>query len=133
MYGLSVEHTTGDAMVSWTGQNGLVRFYQSELPYDVTQEEYGGDSNTPSAVSYSVDDSVATHDLSGAGVYSFFRDHNVTVDTAFRHPTTTGSGIRMTNLLTRFLNGKGTIRSVVNMKGNPVTERHRMSRVEVST
>ena len=38
-YGLFVEHTLGD-MVLWNGEDGETYFYQSELPYDVTQDNY---------------------------------------------------------------------------------------------
>lgn len=148
IHGLAVEHMTGD-MVVWRGNHGAVRFYQSELPYEVTQEEYGGPSNA--FVSYHVDEEhVSSHNLAGGGVYSFFRDHDVQVDMAFRHPRNGNNSasslhpqnstnhsnnvqVNMTNVFTRFLDGKGSIRSVVNMNGHPVTNRDRMSRVELSS
>lgn len=36
MYGLAVEHTLADLTV-WAGERGRTFFYQSELPYEVTQ------------------------------------------------------------------------------------------------
>ena len=39
-YGLAVEHTLED-QVQWTGEDGQVFFFQAELPYDVTQQEFG--------------------------------------------------------------------------------------------
>lgn len=39
-YGLAVEHTLGH-MLEWNGENGESYFFQSEYPYDVTQENYG--------------------------------------------------------------------------------------------
>lgn len=38
-YGLFSEHSLGD-LVQWNGESGETYFYQSELPYDVTQENY---------------------------------------------------------------------------------------------
>jgi hypothetical protein len=38
-YGLSVEHFLQDNTL-WQGDNGAMYFYQCELPYDVTQDEY---------------------------------------------------------------------------------------------
>jgi hypothetical protein len=35
-----VEHTLGD-LLDWQGERGRTYFYQSELPYDVTQANYG--------------------------------------------------------------------------------------------
>mmetsp|Transcript_91663 Transcript_91663/g.258289 ORF Transcript_91663/g.258289 Transcript_91663/m.258289 type:complete len:407 (-) Transcript_91663:570-1790(-) len=53
IYGLAVEHTLGD-LVQWSGNRGRTFFYQSELPYDVTQAY--GDAGY---VGYRVNDSVA--------------------------------------------------------------------------
>ena len=53
-------------------------FYQSELPYGVTQEEYGN------CVGYHVASNVKQHAGYGIGVYSFFRDHNVTVKSGIK-------------------------------------------------
>jgi hypothetical protein len=39
-YGLAVEHTLRD-LVQWNGDHGRVYFYQSELPYDVSQTNFG--------------------------------------------------------------------------------------------
>lgn len=38
-YGLFSEHSLGD-LVQWNGEAGVTYFYQSELPYDVTQTNY---------------------------------------------------------------------------------------------
>ena len=37
MYGLAAEHTLEDLTV-WRGDKGATYFYQSELPYDVSEE-----------------------------------------------------------------------------------------------
>lgn len=112
-YGLAVEHTLKD-MTAWKGNNGQVYFYQSEYPYDVTQENYGD----PGYVSYRVDPSVTNHEAWGVGVYSFFRDHDVTVQMGISAPT--GEGIRFVNPLTVFLDGKGRINHILNDRGSSV-------------
>ena len=38
--GLAVEHAEQDLTV-WNGERGRTYFYQSELPYGVTQADYG--------------------------------------------------------------------------------------------
>ena len=113
MYGLAVEHTLKN-MTEWNGENGRVYFYQSEYPYDVTQQNYGD----PGYVSYKVADSVHSHNAWGIGVYSFFRDHPVTVNTGIETPT--ASCIHFTNSLSVFLDGQGQITHVINNTGDPV-------------
>jgi len=39
-YSLACEHTLKDMLV-WNGNGGRAYFYQSEFPYDITQENYG--------------------------------------------------------------------------------------------
>merc|ERR1719203_2162327 len=53
MYALMVEHTLND-LTQWNGQRGATYFYQSEMPYDVTQANYGDKGY----VGYRVADSV---------------------------------------------------------------------------
>ena len=102
-------------MTEWNGENGRVYFYQSEYPYDVTQQNYGD----PGYVSYKVADSVHNHHAWGIGVYSFFRDNTVVVNTGIETPT--GSCIHFTNSLSVFLDGKGQISHVINNTGDPVS------------
>merc|ERR1712061_755394 len=72
MYGLFCEHTLRDLTV-WNGENGKTFFYQCEMPYDVTQANFGDKGYA----GYTVADHVNSHTLQGAGVYSYFRDHDV--------------------------------------------------------
>jgi len=113
VYGLAVEHQLKD-LVSWNGENGEVYFYQSEFPYDVTQDNYG----TPGYTSYRVATSVANHKAWGVGAYSYFRDHAVNVSNGI--VTGTGSGVQIVNPMSVFLNGFGSIDHVINGRGNPV-------------
>ncbi len=71
-YSLAVEHSLKD-LVSWNGNYGKVYFYQSEFPYDVTQENYGN----LDFVAYRVNDKVTSHEAYGVGAYSFFADYEV--------------------------------------------------------
>ena len=100
-YGLFGEHTLGN-IIQWNGENGETYFYQSELPYDVTQEfaEAG-------FASYAVADHVKNHKGYGLGVYSFFRDYEVIMPTGIRAPYT--EGVHFRNSISVFLNGKGGI------------------------
>jgi hypothetical protein len=113
-YGLAVEHTLKD-LVQWYGENGHVYFYQSELPYHISQEEYGNEQY----VGYRVHEDVESHSATGLGVYCFFRDHHVLVKTAVQTPE--HDGIMLDNVFIRFLNGRGGIMSVLNGKGASVT------------
>jgi hypothetical protein len=69
MYGLAVEHTLED-LALWTGERGRTYFYQSELPYDVTQANYGDKGY----VGYRVGEDVTAHEGYGVGVYTYMRD-----------------------------------------------------------
>jgi hypothetical protein len=114
MYGLFVEHTLGH-MTQWRGENGRVFFYQSELPYDVTQENFAD----VGYAGYMVADNVRSHEAHGVGVYTYFRDHEVSVGSGIRAPE--ADGVRFTNAFTRFLNGHGGILHVLNGQGGSVT------------
>lgn len=69
-------------MLEWNGENGESYFFQSEYPYDVTQENYGDKGYA----AYKVGDDVQSHKSWGAGVYSFFRDHAVIVESGIQTP-----------------------------------------------
>jgi len=113
-YGLASEHQLQD-LVQWNGERGRTYFYQSELPYDVTQDNFG----TPGYVGYRVNASVQQHQVWGAGVYSYFRDHAVTVTNAI--VTGTSSNVVFVNTLDVFLNGLGQITHIINGKGTTVS------------
>jgi len=117
LYGLAVEHTLQD-MTIWNGENGRVYFYQSEYPYDVTQQNFGDRGY----VSYKVANSVQQHQAWGVGVYSYFRDHDVIVNSGIKAPT--GKCIHFTNSVTVFLTGKGQISHVINDIGDRVISGH---------
>jgi hypothetical protein len=105
-YGLACEHTLQD-LCQWNGDNGRCYFFQAEFPYDVTAS-YASLGYT----GYRVGNSVTNHQSYAAGVYSFFRDHDVTVKSGIVAPG--GTGIQFTNAFTRYLNGNGGIAGVLN-------------------
>jgi hypothetical protein len=105
----AVEHTLGD-LLDWQGERGRTYFYQSELPYDVTQANYGDKGYA----GYKVAPSVQAHAAWGAGVYSFMRDFNVSVKAGIVTPAAVESSF--VHPFTVFLNGGGTIEHVINDK-----------------
>jgi hypothetical protein len=114
LYGAAVEHTLGDLLL-WEGERGATYFYQSELPYDVTQANFGDKGY----VGYRVAPGVTSHKGFGIGVYHFFRDNAVTVQTAIVAPAALESSF--VSPLTVYLNGKGSVQHVINDKGNVTT------------
>jgi len=110
MYGLAVEHTLGD-LTDWLGERGSTYFYQSELPYDVNQANYGDKGY----VGYRVRPNVRAHTAVGLGVYSFMRDYQVHVASAISAPAALESSFKAS--LSVYLNGQGTIEHVLNDKG----------------
>jgi len=79
-YGVACEHTL-ENLLEWNGENGKTYFYQSELPYDV-DNSYG----ERGYASYKVNQNVKSHESWGAGVYSYFRDNQVSVNSAILAP-----------------------------------------------
>ena len=105
MYALAAEHTLKD-IVQWNGENGASYFFQAELPYDVKTYPYAG---------YAVGVDVKTHLSHGAGVYHFFRDYKVTVQSAITCPPALEASFF--DPLAVFLNGNGTILHIINDQG----------------
>ena len=101
-------------MLEWNGNHGQTYFYQSELPYDVTQANYGDKGY----VSYKVGDKVTNHDAWGLGTYTYFRDYAVTVQNGIKTPG--GPGINMYNSLSVFLNGNGSLKNTIDNDGKEV-------------
>jgi len=109
MYGFMVEHANED-LVQWNGERGSTYMMQSEMPYDVTQA-YGESG----FVGYRVNDAVQEHDAYGIGIYHFFRDYPVVVESAIKVPDHLVSRFQFP--LSVYLNGKGTIRHIINELG----------------
>mmetsp|Transcript_11231 Transcript_11231/g.27942 ORF Transcript_11231/g.27942 Transcript_11231/m.27942 type:complete len:255 (+) Transcript_11231:230-994(+) len=109
-YGLKAEHCLTD-LVQWNGDRGHAFFFQSEFPYDVTQDNFGDKGY----VAYRVAKNVTNHTAYGIGVYHFFRDEAVVVDTAISAPAHLEEFFVAP--LAVFLDGKGTIKHILNDKG----------------
>ena len=108
-------HADGHPVASRVGLNGAalkaLYFYQAELPYDVTQANYGDKG----FAGYRVAANVTRHTAAGVGIYHFFRDHNVTVAAGVVVPTALEK--RFENALGIFLNGMGTMTHIINTDG----------------
>jgi hypothetical protein len=113
MYGLFCEHFMEDQLI-WNGHNGSVVFYQCELPYDVSDENFG----QKNFVGYRVHDDVDSHSGHGIGVYCNFTKEPVRVKTAIAHPHKAAIEIKLP--FTKFLNNLGEISAVINNKGPAV-------------
>ena len=113
-YGLACEHALQD-LVQWEGDEGSVFFYQSELPYDVTEAQFG----TPGFTSFRIGANVTQFSGYGLGVYSYFRDYDVTVNSAIVSESSS-TQVKLVNSLSVFLNGQGQITHVVNDQGQSV-------------
>lgn len=116
MYGLASEHQLKDLVV-WNGDRGQSYFFQAEYPYDVTQANFG-DKNY---VAYRVDSQVTKHKSFGAGVYHFFRDNPVTVQTGISCPVDLEKSFVFP--LAVFLNGKGVMKHIINDRGKETKKR----------
>lgn len=118
-YGLACEHTLGN-MLEWNGENGKTYFYQSEYPYDVdhTYADAG-------FASYKVGDNVNNHEAWGVGVYSYFRDFTVNMESGIKAPQK--PGVKFHNSLSVFLNGNGMINHVINDQGDAVHSGQQLS------
>jgi len=117
IYGLFVEHFH-EYQTVWNGNGGKVYLYQSEIPYDVPDQSAWMSKNGAinGYTSYKVSDSVTTHQLIGAGVYSYFRDAVIKANSAIEVPNT--PGVKVHHATSIFLNGNGEITHVINDKGD---------------
>ncbi|WEK55043.1 MAG: Ig-like domain-containing protein [Candidatus Cohnella colombiensis] len=122
IYGLFVEHFH-EYQTLWNGENGRMYFYQSEIPYDVPNQpgwmSSGGTVNGYAA--YKVADHVKNHEAYGLGVYSFFRDAAVKLESAIEIPDT--PGVKIHHATSVFLGGVvgSEITHIVNNIGTAVT------------
>jgi hypothetical protein len=109
MLGWSAEHSLKD-QVQWNGERGYSSFLQVELPYDV-DSSYGDAGIT----GYRVADNVQQHTAYGVGIYHYFRDFAVTVETGVVAPA------HLTNQFIQpfsvYLNGSGTMNHIINDQG----------------
>ena len=114
-----MEHYQKNEVV-WNGQGGEDIFFQNEMPYDPpSQAAWMSSSTTDGYPAFLISPKVTSFSGYGLGSYCFF-DLGIPIqsDTAFSVPDT--SGVQLHDLLTRFLNGSGSINHVVNGTGAAV-------------
>ena len=118
-YGLAVEHYQKNEVV-WSGQGGNDVFFQNELPYDVpSQSAWMTTASQDGYPAFLVSPNVRTFQGYGLGSYSFFNQGVDIQDAmAFQAPKT--SGVQFHDVFTQFLNGSGSINSVINGTGAEV-------------
>jgi len=127
MYGLAVEHFQKYQTV-WNGERGRLWFYQSECPYDIpSQAAWNAPNGRQGYASYKVADNVSDHQAKGLGVYCFFRDAIVRLQSAIEVPAPLQSS--MINMTTFWLDGlEGSeITHILNDLGKTVTKQNRQA------
>jgi hypothetical protein len=119
IFGLFNEHHQ-EYQTLWNGNGGRVYMYQSELPYDVPDQQSWMSGATNGYASYKVADTVTSHEAWGVGVYAFFRDAAVKAHSAVEAPAV--KGVKFHNLTTVWLNGRSgsEITHVINDLGGRV-------------
>jgi len=123
IYGLFVEHYQ-EYQVLWNGERGRVYFYQSEIPYDPPdQKSYTSEPGVNGWAAYKVAPSVTTHEAWGLGIYSVFRQREVTLTRAIEVPTS--PNVKLHNMITVRLGNNGEIANIVNDKGGPADGKSR--------
>jgi hypothetical protein len=126
IYGLACEHTLKDQVI-WNGNNGIVSFYQCELPYDAHVNNSGLWSDSESSkIGYSGfiinGDNFNGY---GMGIYSYFiksniHNYNPNNNTRCNQAILINKKVKsvsLTNAFTIFLNdeqGQGEITNVIN-------------------
>ena len=124
-YGLFVEHHQ-QFQVLWNGNGGRTYFYQSEIPYDPTdQASFTSAAGVNGWASYKVADAVSTHEAWGLGIYSVFRHPNVVLTRAIEVPQS--PGVRFHSMITVALDDKGEISNVIDNSGGPTSIKPRVT------
>jgi hypothetical protein len=120
-YGLFVEHFQKTEAI-WSGQGGTDIFFQNEMPYDPpSQAAWMADASTDGYPALAITGNVRSFTGYGLGSYCFFNQGlPIEATEAFQAPRT-APAVRLHDLLTVFLNGSGSINSVVDGVGVPVT------------
>ena len=118
MYALLVEHFQ-EYQTIWNGNGGRTYFYQSEIPYDVPDQEswmsHNGKIN--GYASYKVGDKVTSHEAWGLGIYSYHRDAKVDLNSAMEVPDR--DNVKIHNVCAIMITGNPGISHVINNSGDP--------------
>jgi hypothetical protein len=119
-YGLAVEHYQKDEVI-WSGQGGTDIFFQNELPYDPpSQSAWMATPTQDGYPAFLISRNVTTFQGYGLGSYCFF-DQGVAIQDAMAFQVPDTAGVQFHDVFTRFLNGSGSINSVINGTGAAVT------------
>jgi hypothetical protein len=123
-YGLFVEHYQKTNAI-WNGKDGLVVFFQNELPYDPpSQAAWMSAPGVYGWPALKVSDQAKRFRAHALGSYSFFNQGlDIFASNAFEVPATLAPA-SLSNLLTVFLDpaaGRGGILNVINGIGGPST------------
>lgn len=122
-YGLFVEHYQKHETL-WNGNNGIVIFFQNEMPYDPPSQAAWSHDGVKGWAALKVAERVSSFNGYAMGSYSFFNQGiDIYADRAFEVPTSLAPS-SLHNLLTIFLDpgtGKGGILNVVNNTGGSST------------
>ncbi|SFB06457.1 F5/8 type C domain-containing protein [Cohnella sp. OV330] len=116
VFGLFNEHHNAYQTL-WNGERGRLYFYQSEIPYEVPDQAswMSGGGKVNGYASYKVADGVTDHEAWGLGIYSYFRDAVVKLDSAIEVPDV--PGVKIHHATSVLLAGNGEISHVVNQTG----------------
>ncbi|RLV10016.1 coagulation factor 5/8 type domain-containing protein [Streptomyces griseocarneus] len=125
MYGLFAEHYQRRQTV-WNGEDGRTYFFQNELPYDPPSQAAWRGGGAKGWPAYEVAGRVRRHEAWGLGSYAHFTtDPGIVADRAFAAPRT--AGVRFHDLVAVSLDGRSTIRHIVNDTGGPADARNRVA------
>jgi len=118
-YGLFNEHHE-QYQTLWKGNGGRVYMYQSEIPYDVPDQATWMNGKVDGYASYKVADNVTSHEAWGLGIYCYFRDAAVKLNSAIEAPAV--KGVRFHHMTTIWLDGRqgSEITHIINNVGGRV-------------
>jgi hypothetical protein len=117
--GLTVKHYQKNEVV-WNGQGGEDIFFQNEMPYDPpSQAAWMSSPTTDGYPAFVISPRVTSFTGYGLGSYCFF-NQGVPIESATAFQVPDVPGVQLHDLLTRFLNGSGSINHVVNDTGAAV-------------
>ena len=119
MYALMVEHFEKYQTI-WNGEDGCVVMYQSEIPYDVPDQNVwmSHDGTVNGYASFHVDDAVKNFEAWGLGIYLYNRDARVNLHTAMEVPDR--KGVKVHNICSVMITGNPGMSHVLNDCGDPV-------------
>ncbi len=119
MYALMVEHFEKYQTI-WNGEDGCVVMYQSEIPYDVPDQNVwmSHDGTVNGYASFHVDEEVKNFEAWGLGIYLYNRDAKVNLHTAMEVPDR--KGVKVHNICSVMITGNPGMSHVLNDCGDPV-------------